>query len=631
MMKRSKQRAKLRICHESLTSAALVMVTAIGCSGELPDAGASKMLSETNVDGSKTTSKPDGSRVTESPDGTVTTEAPDGTIRIENPDGSVTVKNPDGSVTVEAPDGTITTVPAPDSDGTELPDVGGVPGCVPGVTPTSQLSRLTGSQYDRTTNDLLGLNGTPSQMLAPDSTASVAQRDWDGYQVAAKALAAEVMGNAQAKAKLLTCAEDTSACAQELVVKIGARAFRRPLTDSEVTRYQALYENRAQLTETGSFDEAVQLIVEAFLSSPYFITVAELSEAQDGDSFVLDAYEVASRLSYMLWGTMPDETLFAAAAAGELATADQIRTQALRMLGDARARELVLDFHRMYTNMTGATSRWQLIDHDTSKYPHFSPEQVPVLYAEAERFFDTIVFEEGGSFQELMTSTRAYVNADTAPLYGLTPSDFGSELEPVELDDRPGMFTKAGFLTAFSKFDSTSPILRGAFIQKNILCTPMGAPPPGASDNTSPTDGAVTVREVTDAKTAAGDCKTCHHTIINPTGFLFESFDATGKLQTTDNGEPINTVASVYMGDEGFREFSGAADFAQALAESPSAQRCYAQNWVQFAYNRSLSSADVCTVDSMTEKLTAGGYSVRDLIADLTQSDSFRLRAVDTE
>jgi hypothetical protein len=504
--------------------------------------------------------------------------------------------------------------------------------CAQGVAKTSQLPRLTRGQYDNTIRDLVGISGNPSSMLAPDSLGGVDQRAWDGYQGAAEAISNQVMADAAARAKVIPCtpAGDGAACAKQVIEQFGQRAFRRPLTAEESARFEALFTNRAQLTATGSFDEGMQLILEAFLLSPSFLTRAEIAEQPEGEAYVLNGYEVASRLSYMLWGSMPDDTLFAAAKAGTLGSPAGILDQAQRMLADPKARAKVQGFHEKFAHM-GEGTRWAAILRDPNLYPGFSDATVPVLTQETQRLFDYLVFEKGGTFKDLLTSTTAFVNATLAPIYGLDPSKYGSELVKVELDPatRPGVFTRAGFLTAYSLYDRPSAILRGAFIQKELLCAPIGAPPPGAESTPQPAVG-VTNRERTDAQTAADACAGCHHTLINPTGYAMEAYDAIGAYQTLEKATqaPVNTAATVRIGVNSV-DVTGPADLMAAIASSPEGQRCYAQKWVEYAYERNVDVQDTCTVDTLAGNLTKDGYTVVQLITDLTQSPSFRLRAVE--
>lgn len=507
--------------------------------------------------------------------------------------------------------------------------------CTPGVVPgTSQLPLLTNAQYDNTLRDLVGVTPTvPSTQLAPDGNV-VDQRKWERYQATAATLAAEIMADAEARAKAITCTPSGSGdeCAAHLIADFGSRAFRRPLTAEETASYQALYSNREILTENGTFDEAAQLIIETFLQSPQFLARPEMNATKEGEHFVLSGHEVASRLSYMLWGTMPDPSLLEAAAAGELSTKEGILAQAQRMLEDPKARAQVATFHRSYAHM-GAGTRWAEYARSTDLYPAFHAAQIPVMSAETERLFDYLVFDQGGTFQDLMTTTVGFVNADLAPLYGLDSADYGSELVQVELDPatRPGIFTRAGFLSAFSYFDRPSSILRGAFLQKEILCEPIGAPPPDAEGTPLPNDPSLTTdRQRVDAQTSPAVCAQCHHTLINPTGFALGSFDAVGQHQPNENGVPIDTSAEVPM-DGRTVSVSGPADLMTAIANSPQAQRCYAQRWVEYAYQRETNSADACVVESMLANIVQGDYTVQELISDLTQSDSFRLRALEQE
>ncbi|XXX72957.1 DUF1592 domain-containing protein [Sorangium sp. So ce134] len=509
--------------------------------------------------------------------------------------------------------------------------------CVPGIPRTSALPRLTRAQYDNTIRDLVGIDNQPSSMLAPDGVGSVDQRAWDGYKTAAATVAAAVMADPRARAKAIPCAPDGdgTACAHQIIDTLGRRAFRRPLTDEERGRFQDLYTRRQALTETGSFDDGAQLIIEAFLVSPSFLVRAEISEKAEGEYFVLNSHEVASRLSYLLWGSMPDDELFAAADADALLTPEQILAQAQRMLADPKSRGMVKAFHEHYLHM-GPGTRWSNIQRDPAAFPDFDASAVPLLSEETERFIDYVVFDQAGTFQELVTTPVGFVNASLAPLYDLDPAQFnGAELVPVDLDpkQRSGLFTRLGFLVSHSGYDRTSPILRGAFLQKEILCADIPPPPPMVEGTPLPTDENLTTnRARVDAQTAGDACKFCHHTYINPTGFAFEAYDAVGAYQQTESfsGAPIDTRVSVDMAGS-LVELDGPVALSEAIATSPEAHKCYVRKWVSFAYQRELNNEDSCTVDELTGKLTQGGYTVLELIADLTQSQSFRYRALQAE
>lgn len=502
--------------------------------------------------------------------------------------------------------------------------------CTPGVPTTSQLPRLTRAEYDKTTRDLLGLDVQPSSMLAPDTVGSVDQRAWDGFKTAGNSLAAQVMANATAKAKVLPCTTDSAACIQQFVTTFGQKAFRRPLTTAEVTRYTNFYTNRATLTQSGTFDQAVQLIINAFLVSPSFLTKSETSEATKDASgnFQISSWEMASRLSYTLWGTMPDDTLFTAAQNDKLLAQADILAQAQRMLQDPKARVKMADFHTAYA-LQGDATRWSEAAHDPTMFPAFTTAMVPELTTEAAKFFDYVTFDLKGTFQDLLTKPVAFVNKDLAPIYGLAASSFGTDYTLTNLDptQRAGVFTHAGFLASYSSYNRTSPILRGAFLEKQILCRQIPAPPPGAANTPLPATGN-TNRDMVTAQTSADACAGCHASIVNPPGFALEAYDSIGAWQTTEkaSGAQINSVADITIGSNTVH-VTGPIDLMTAIANSTEGQSCYAQRLVTFSYERDLTSQDVCTVQSMATKMAQPGYTIISMMTDLTQTQSFRYRA----
>jgi len=329
---------------------------------------------------------------------------------------------------------------------------------------------------------------------------------------------------------------------------------------------------------------------------------------------------------------MPDDALFAKAAAGTLGTTAGILTEAQRMLADPKARAKVSAFHEQYALM-GTATRWSEISRDSKVFPAFSPALVPMLSAETKRFFDYITFELKGSFQDLLTKPVAFVNSALAPIYGLDASKYGADLVKVDLDpaQRAGVFTHAGFLTSYSSFNRTSPILRGAFLEKQILCAQIGSPPPDALNTPVPTDASlVTNRQRVDAQTAPAACAACHHTLVNPAGFALEAYDGIGNWQTKekDTGAAIDSAADVAIGAN-VVHVTGPVDLMTKIAASPEGQACYAQRWVKFAYERDITPQDNCTVQTLAAKLNSPSYTVQNLITDLTQSDSFRLRTTE--
>jgi hypothetical protein len=517
------------------------------------------------------------------------------------------------------------------------------PVCTPGVPSTSQIPRLSNAQYDRTIRDLVGVtnlaasgNNPPSTLLATDQAAGLSDLGWSAYTSVADSIAKQVMADPALKGKFLKCtpvAGDT-ACLHSTIIEFGRRAFRRVLTEAEIARFDAVVAKGAMITPTGAPEEVAETLLYMFLISPSFLQRAEITETSDGAGrFTLSPQETASRLSYLLWGSMPDDTLNTAADTGMLNTPEQVLTQAQRMLQDPKARDMVNAFHQYYLLM-GAGTRWSTAKKDPALFPAFSEDMVATMTEETLRIFDKLAFLPTTTFGDYLTTNVAFVTAATAQLYGLNPAMFTNTLTETTLDaSRPGFLTRLGFLNNFSGYTRTSPIFRGAFITKQVLGIHIDAPPPGAEQTMLPEGPDLnTHRKQVEAMTSAPDCAGCHRAYINPPGFVMEAFDSIGAWQTTEasTGQPIDTVAEVTIVDgEPPVRISTPAELMSAIARSPGAMRHYASKWVSFAYEREGDPLDACTVDQLTAKMTAGGYTILNLIADLSQTQSFRVRALE--
>ena len=577
-------------------------------------------------------------------------DSPTGTGNTTGSSGAAGASGTAGSGVATGNGGAIVSTSGSAGSGVILPSGGGGAGggsstttpCTAGVAVTSQVARLTNEQYDRTIRDLLGVTGltaqggvTPSLILATDQAGSLTDIAWANYQSVADMIATQVFADATLKQKFMACtpAGDGKACLHDTIVKFGRKAFRRPLSTDEVAAFDAIVAKGAMITPTGAVNEIAQTVLYMFLISPSFIMRAETNDAPGpvAGLYALSSWEVASRLSYLLWGAPPDDTLATAADNNQLTTPAQILMQAQRMVTDAKAHDKVAAFHRTYMLM-GTNTRWDNTNHDSSLFPAFSKAIVPTLQAETEQFFDQIVFTKNGTFQDLITSPLAYVNSQTAPLYGLSASGFTTDLKETSLSatQRPGFLTRLGFLNAYSAYNRSSPILRGAFITKNVLGTKIGSPPPGAEMTMLPTDATLdTNRKQVDAQTAGSDCAPCHHSYINPPGFVMENFDSVGTWQTKEKttGVAIDTVVDMIIDGKSVH-LNNVGEMMAAIAASPMAQQRYAERWTSYSYEREGDTLDSCTVADLAAKIAAGGYTVRSLITDLTQTTQFRTRAV---
>ena len=511
-----------------------------------------------------------------------------------------------------------------------------------GVAITSQVPRLTNAQYDRTIADLLGLQTLtasggvqPSTILATDQEGGLTDLGWSSYQTVADQISQQVMADPTLSKNFMSCTPsgDGTQCLHDTIVSFGRRAFRRPLSTDEISRFDQIVANGASMSASSSPQDIATTLLYMFLISPSFLTRAETNTAMDpSGNLQLSSWEVAQRLSYMLWGSIPDATLNTAADNGALTTPAQILSQAQRMLTDDKARLKMADFHRYYILMAPNT-RWDNINKDTSLFPDFDPSMVPTLEAEEEKFFDGVSMVKKGTFQDLILSPLAYVNNATAPMYGLDPSGFTGDFQETTLDasQRPGFMTRVGFLNAYAFYNRSSPIHRGAFIMKQVLGMPIGSPPPGAAQTALPdaTADLDTNRKQVDAQTSGDACVGCHHSYINPAGFAMESFNAVGTWQTTEQstGAPIDSTADVVIDNETVH-VTGPADLMNKIAASKLAQHRYAEFLVSYLYEREDDPNDCGTVNDLATKIAPGGYTIQNLVTDLTQTIQFRTRAV---
>jgi|GEM_PF-383986 len=503
--------------------------------------------------------------------------------------------------------------------------------CVPGVPVTSQIPRLKNREYDNIVRDLLGVStlagasgAPPSSLLNTDSTGPMNSYMFKAYMDAAEMIASEVLAGSN-RSKFINCNPSTSGCLKNTITAFGRKAFRRPLTSQEVARFEALGNTQPK----GTPEEIAQTTLMAFLVSPSFLQVNELSSQKEGSYFKLTSHEVAMRLSLMIWGSVPDDELNNAADNNGLTTKEQILTQAQRMFANrGKAGPQVAEFHRNYLALNDDAGHWFKVRPSSEKYPRYTPAADPGMKAELDLFFEEVAFS-GGTFADLFLSNVGFVNKYTAPLYGLSASSYGDELTKVTLDEeqRPGFLTRLAFLSSHTHAENTSPILRGAFIAKNIIGTDQELIPDPNALNTDPPAGEfATERDYVTALTNPTACKGCHHVYVNPPGFVLESFDAAGSWQTKDpRGGTINATADVIFGSE-FKTISSPRQLMEEIATREFTRRSYAEKIVAAATGRFPNSNDACLVNQLNVNLTTDGYSIIDLLADITQADSFRLR-----
>ncbi|MGK4004424.1 DUF1592 domain-containing protein [Sorangium sp. So ce1036] len=520
----------------------------------------------------------------------------------------------------------------PGGGGVDLPE--GAEGAQ--VAARSMFPRLSHAQWENTVRDLLRLDEGPgfSASFTTDPLGGVFDNNeavlqvtpglWGDYQRAAEELAAMVTADEAKLGRVLPADLPAApeARARAFVERFGERAFRRPLAAGEIDAYAALFDRgEALFPGEDPFVAGVRAALEAFLQSPHFVYRVEIGAGPaEGGLVPLSGHEIATKLAYLFWNTMPSDELFLAAAAGELSSPEAVRAYAARMLEDPRAREVVGAFHRQLYDY----AQYHDLNKDPELYPEFGPEMGEAMQREAELFVDHIVFDRDGGLTDLLTSRTAFVNDDLAAVYGLE-GEFSEAFERVELDaaERSGLLTRAGFLAAKATAREPDTIHRGVFVNLRILCVALPSPP----DNVAalPPGEHRTNRERVEAHTGKGTCgAACHGALINPAGFAFEHYDAIGQYRTTDNGEPVN-AADVYALGGQPRSFADAVELSQILAESSEAHACYAKRWIEFAHGRDARPEDRALLSALAEA-SRGGASTRELLLQIVSSPSFLAR-----
>lgn len=500
--------------------------------------------------------------------------------------------------------------------------------------------RLTNVEHANTLRDLFGgplpaLPEQPTDSVAPGSFANEARALGPSdvrvarWEQAAMAMGRHAVTDGATRARVLPCepagAADESACGETFIRAFGARALRRPLTTEEVGRYRAFFEAQRAAID---FDAAVELTIAAMLQSPQFLYRLEIPDAAGttGDDVPLTAYEVASRLSYLLWESMPDDALFAAAAAGELASAEQLEAEARRMLDDPRARDTVRNFHTQWLHLDRVLDESKLPE----VYAAWTPAVREAAVEESRRFTEAVFFGEGGTegtLRDLLTSNVAFVNGDLAPLYDVPAP--ASEWEETMLDDatRSGILTRIAFLAGAAHEGNGSPPLRGKFVMERFLCSPPPSPPADVDTSpptAAPGEGPFTNRQLFEQRTSPARCQGCHAR-IDGFGYGFESFDAAGQHRELDNGLPVDATGQV-TGTDNDGAYDGAVEMQELLAGGTTVHDCATRQWFRFAWGRAAEPEDRCHLEALQRELRDSGGNLRELVVRIVTRPEFRLR-----
>ena len=501
------------------------------------------------------------------------------------------------------------------------------------------LRRLNREEYRNTIRDLLAVDFSaedfPSDETAYgfDTIADVLTIQpllMERYLAAADAIVAKLLAGGKASpptesyrrffTKLPEPGAETKV-ARELLSAFVPRAYRHPVPATEIERFGKLVDGA--LAEKAPFTEAMGVAVQAVLCSPHFLFRWELDPdaLKPGSVRNLNDYEVAARLSYFLWSSMPDAQLTDLAAKGELQKGDTLRREVKRLLGDWRAQAFVRNFSSQWLQIRAVDE----VEIDVAKFPKFSAKLREAMKEETRRFFDAIVREDHSVF-DLIETDFTFVNQQLAEHYGL-PGVQGQEFRRVKIPQgspRGGVLGQGSVLLATSMPTRTSPVVRGKWVLEQIL----GTPPPPPPANVPPleetkVDKDAPLRARLEQHRANPDCAVCHDK-IDPVGFTLENFDAIGAWREQEGNNRIDASGKFADG----AQVDGVAGLKKYLKGEKFA-RAFAQKMMTYALGRGIERADKAALDAVNKQTVAGGYRMSALITAIVTSDPFLKRKRD--
>ena len=503
--------------------------------------------------------------------------------------------------------------------------------------------RLNRQEYDNTIRDLLSVDTNPSRVFPVDDSGygfdnigdvlTVSPVLMEKYMTAAE----EIIDTAMARrgrsfdpekhAQIFQCRHSSQQphvrdCAKDTLAHFARLAYRRPVAASEVRDLMKLVTLAEE--EGDGIEMGVRLGLQAILVSPNFLFRIEQDQSAldiQPIRFVND-YELASRLSYFLWSSMPDEELFALAEKKMLHKPKVLEEQVKRMIADEKSAGFVDNFAGQWLQLRNVS----LAARDKKYFPDFSSALRKAMRLETEMFFKTLM-QEDASILNFLDSDFTYVNEVLAKHYGIEGIT-GDAMQRIRLegDQRGGILTQASVLTMTSRYQRTSPVLRGAWILENILGTEPAPPPPDTpSINSNPAKGNKTFRQKIEAHRDSPACMSCH-VRMDPLGFAFENYDATGKWRTEELGLPVDSTGVLPTGEA----FEGSAQLKAILLANPDEfVHCFTEKMLTYALGRGVKEYDRPVVTGITERMPENEYRFQHLIQEIVTSVPFQMRKVD--
>ncbi|HEX2658391.1 MAG TPA: DUF1592 domain-containing protein [Polyangia bacterium] len=512
-------------------------------------------------------------------------------------------------------------------------DVGTIVTNPPPFAPApASLRRLTRNQFRNALRDVFAYNVNVNDLDADSFTANFASvgastvvtsdLGVEQYNTAVENAVNAVFNDATKRSQLIGCTPtgaSTDACLRGFIQKLGLRAWRRPLETAELDRFAAL--SASASTALGSPTEGARWATVALFTSPSFLYRTELGSTSTNNALRLSGYELAARLSFLIWNSIPDQTLMDQAGAGMLNTADGLKTAAARMLDLAAGRESVAGFADEYLRLDRIVTQPK----DSALFSEYNANLQAAMVRDIRDTWASLTFDDKLGFYDLFTTRKVVVNADLARLYGLdatglTSTTFQTKMLPAD-GPRSGLLSKPGLLSEFANQQYGSPTLRGRFIREALMCAEI--PPPPANVNTAivdqPTDKPMTRRQRLEIHMTSDGCRVCHGR-MDPMGFPLENFDAIGKYRTTDNGLPVDPSGNFEGTDVADANALGVAASKSALVG-----QCFVKKFYVYATGHDVRDVDGSALNTLAAAFKASGFKWRDLVLALVAHDTFSL------
>lgn len=492
--------------------------------------------------------------------------------------------------------------------------------------PPPALRRLTQMEFANAIQDLLGLSLPENGQLQPDSvvaryasvgasTTGFSESGVEKAEELSRTLLDGVFADANKRMRFVGCEPAQSACLQNFITAFGRRAWRRPLTETERDRYVNLAREIGILL--GDPWKGLALSTSGLLQSPNFLYRAEMGESQSSPENLVayTPFDLAARLSFLLWATTPDDELLDAAARGDFSDAATWQVQAKRLLDSPRAKTAAAKFFRELMGVDGS-----VLEKDKTVFTKATPSLWRSMREEVERLMLDAAFGPEADIRKAFRSRAAYADAELASVYGLK-LDGATGMQSLEHDQdgpRVGVLTSAGFLAQHGIADRGSPVLRGLFVRETLLCAHIPEPPEAVDLVLKPSENAKTTRQKLEQHATDPSCSGCHEQ-MDELGFAFENFDGLGMHRLTENGAPVDT-----SGHLDGKRFDDAKALVDLLLEHEDFERCLVTQLYRFATGRMENDGDTTVIDNLTDSLRKGGYAWQPLLVALTASPGFR-------